>query len=98
MGHHGALLGEALHVLRLTAEVGLGDEQGEVGVHVAGGFEAPVVGFLDGLPDGIAVGPDDHGPLHRAVVGQLRLPDHVGVPAGVVLAARCDAFGHGGGI
>ena len=36
VGHHGALLSEALDVLRLTAEEGLGDQEGEVGVADAG--------------------------------------------------------------
>ena len=35
---------------------------------------------LDGLPDGVAVGADDHGAPHWPVVRQLGRGDHVRVP------------------
>ena len=41
-------------------EEGLGDEEGEVGVDVAGVFEAAIEVALDAFPDGEAFGADDH--------------------------------------
>lgn len=35
---------------------------------------------LDGLPDGVAVGADDHGAPHGPVVRELGSGDHIGVP------------------
>src|SRR5206468_1872079 len=70
------------------------DEEGKVGVLVPGLLEARVEIALHALPDGVPQGTDDHAPLHRRVIGHLRLDDDVGVPAGVVLAPRCDGLGH----
>ena len=66
-------------------EVALGDEEREVGVLGAGRLDARVDLGLHALPDGVAVGADDHGAAHRAVVGHLGLGDDVLVPAGEVL-------------
>ena len=85
-GDHGQFGAEALHVLGLLLEEGHGHEQGEVGVVDPGGFDAVVHGRLQALPQREAVGPDDHGPPGRSVLGQLGLRDDVLVPAGEVLA------------
>ena len=66
-------------------QVALRDEQREVDVLGAGRLDAEVDLGLHPLPDGVAVGPDDHRAPHRAVVGQLGLGDDVLVPAGEVL-------------
>ena len=96
VGDHGQLGAEALDVLGLLAQVGLGDEEGEVGVLGAGGLDPPVQLGLHALPDGVAVGPDDHRAPDGAVVGQLGLGHHVLVPLGEVLGLRRQyRFGHG---
>ena len=70
----GALLGEALAMLRLLARrKRLGDEEREVGVDVAGVLEHAVEGALHLLPDGVAVRLDDHAAAHVGVLGQAGL-------------------------
>jgi hypothetical protein len=81
---------KSFDVLRLLHEQPLGDEEREVGVHVARRLEAPIEGLLDELPDRIGVRPDHHAALHGRVVGQLRAPDDVQVPLIEILRARCD--------
>ena len=98
VGHHRELGREPLHVLGLLLEEAHRDEQREVGVLVAGLLEAPVEIGLDLLPDGVAVGLDHHAALdHLGRLGEIRLPDHVLVPLGVVLFPGGDlalVFGH----
>ena len=94
MRHHGALLREALHVVGLLAEVRFGDEEGEVGVLVAGGLKHIIEGALHLLPNGVAMGLYHHAAAHRGVLGEVGFGYHVSVPAGVVLRARCDLFCH----
>lgn len=58
--------------------------------------------YLDGLPDSIAIGADDHGTPDGAIVGELGGGDDVEVPGVEVLGARRDeaavhAPGGGGG-
>ena len=84
VGHDRQLGAEALDVRRLALEVALGDEQGEVGVGHARRLDAGVELGLHPLPDGVAVGADDHGAAHGPVVGQLRLGQDVLVPLGEV--------------
>ena len=97
MGDDGQLGAEALDMLGLLAEVGLGDEEREVGVAGARLFDAGIHLGLDALPDGVAPRADDHGPPHRAVVGQLGLGHHVLIPAGEVGGLRREdgGFRHG---
>ena len=71
VGDHGALFGEAFDMLGFTAEERLGDEEGEIGVLVAGGLEHVVEGALHLLPDGVAVGFDDHAAADGGILGQV---------------------------
>ena len=80
VSHHRAFRGEPLHVLGLPLHEALGNEEREVGVHMAGVLEHPVQGPLHLLPDGVSVGADDHASPHRGVLGQLGLGDDVAVP------------------
>lgn len=96
VGDDGALHGEAFDVLGFLGEEGLGNEEGEVGVDVAGVFEAAVEVALDAFPDGEAIGLDDHATADGGVVGELGGFDDVEVPLGVVCGAGFDVFGHGG--
>ena len=81
LGDPGHLGREALDVLGLAHDHVLRDQQREVPVLVARRFDHVVEGALDGLPDREAIGADDHAATDRAVVGQLGLAHHVGVPA-----------------
>ena len=94
VGHHGALLGKALHMLGLAAEETFGDEEGEVGVLVAGGLEHAVQLGLHLLPDGVAVGFDDHASADGALFGQVGAHHQLVVPFGVVFAAFLKIFCH----
>ena len=87
---HGALLGEALHVLGLAAEERLGDEQGEIGVLVAGGLEHGVELALHLLPDGIAVGLDYHAAAHGRLLGQASLVDQLVIPLRIIIGSLCE--------
>ncbi len=58
---------------------------------MAGVLEAAVELGLEQLPDGVSVGPDDHGALDRRAVGQLGLQDELVVPGGEVLGLGGDA-------
>ena len=88
MRHDRKLRVEPFHVLGLTLEVALGDEQREVDVLGAGGLDPPVLLGLHVLPEGVCVGANDHRPAHRAVVRQLRLANELLVPLGEVLGLR----------
>ncbi len=95
-GHHGQFGRETLHVLGLFAQEALRNQQREIGILVAGGLEAAVELLLEALPDGVAVGLDDHAALDD--FGGLRhvsLEDNVLVPGSEILGARGDGgFGH----
>ena len=77
---------EARDVVRLLLQQALWDEQREVGVDVAGRLDAGVESGLHVLPEGIAIGTDDHAAANRGVVRELSLEDDVRVPARVVVA------------
>jgi hypothetical protein len=91
---HGQLRGETLHVLGLFAQVAFRDQEGEIGIDMAGGLEAAVQRLLDVFPQGIAVRPDDHASFDRRVIGQLGLQDDVGVPARIIFTAGGDFLCH----
>ena len=95
-GDHRELGAEALDVLGLALEVGLRDEEREVGVLGAAGLDALVDLGLHPLPDRVAVGPDHHRAADGAVLGQLRLLQDVLVPAREVVGAggQHRLFGH----
>ena len=84
IGHPGALGGEALHMVLLLLEQGLGDQHGHGHVGVPRLLKAAVQICLNILPDGIAVGAEDKHSLGLGVADELRLGTHVGVPLGKV--------------
>ena len=92
VGHHGALLGEALDVVRLLGKERLGDEEREVGVLMSRILEHLVQSVVHLLPDGIAVGFDDHTSAHGRILGQSRLDDQVVVPLRVVVVGLGQLF------
>ncbi len=77
---HGALLGESRHMLGLTAEEGLGDEEREIGVLHAGALEHAVQRGLHLLPDGVSVGFDDHAAAHGGLLCEIGFQGQVVVP------------------
>ena len=84
VGDPGALGGEALHVVLLLLEQGLGNEHGQVHVLVPCLLELLIQFVLDVFPNGVAIGAVDEHSLDGGVVDQLCLPAHVGVPLGKV--------------
>ena len=94
VSHDGELRGEAFDMLRLPSQVAFGDEQRKVGVRHPGGLDPAVDLRLHPLPDGVAVGTDDHRPPDGAVVGQLGFGHDVLVPAGEVGRLGEDALRH----
>ena len=85
VGHHGALLGEAGYVLGFLGEEALGDEQGEVGILHAGSFKHLVELGLHLLPDGVAVGFDNHTSADGGRLGKVCLGHQVAVPLAVIV-------------
>ena len=55
---------------------------------MASGLEHVIEGALHPLPDAVPMGPDDHTPSHRRVVGELRTQDQLVVPLAEVISAR----------
>ena len=83
VGHPGALGGEALHMVLLLLQQGLGDEEGEVDVLVACLLKALVQFGLDVFPDGVAIGAvDEHALDGGESMSSAFL--HIGVPLGEV--------------
>mgnify|MGYP003693733085 CR=1 FL=1 len=84
--HPRALGREALDVIGLELEQRFGNQHRKVGVLVAGGLDPVVEQPLHVLPQRVAVRADRHAAAHRRVIGELRLADHLGVPAREVVA------------
>ena len=95
MGHDGAFHGEAFDVLRFLGQETQRNQQWEIGVDVAGLFESAVEIALDGFPDGVAFGADDHASFDRSVIRELGGFDDVEVPLGIIDIAGFYVFGHG---
>ena len=92
--HHGALFRESRHMFGLTAEEGLGDEQGEVGILVTGFLEHAVQDMLHLFPDGVSVRLDDHAAAHGGLFRKVGLHHEIVVPLGVVLGPFRYLFCH----
>ena len=88
VGHHGALFGKALYVLRFAAKERLRDEEREIGVFDTFLFEPTVELRLNLFPDRIAVGLDDHTAADRTLLRQVGLHDQFVIPLRVILASR----------
>ncbi len=98
MRDHRALHGKPFHMLGLLGQKTLRNEQGKIRVDVSGLLEPPIQIPLHRLPDGVALGPDDHAPLDRTVIRKLGRLDDVEIPLCVILTAGFDVFGHGWGM
>lgn len=84
VGDDRALFGEALDVVGLFIEEGLWNEQGEVGILVAGFLDHVVKSSLHILPKGEAMRRDNHASSDWRVVCQICFDDQLVVPVGVV--------------
>ena len=94
VGHPGHLGCEALHVVFFLLQKAFRDEQGHIDVFMSQRLEALVHLLLDQLPDGVAVGADDHAALDAGIVDQVRLFDHVRIPLGEILLHGGDRLYH----
>ena len=92
VGHHSAFFGKSFHVLRFFRKIAFGDEQGEVGVLHARGFETGVECLLYPFPDGITIGLDHHAAAHGRLFGEVGFHDEFVVPARIVHAAFGEVF------
>ena len=68
MRNHGAFFGKAFGVFFFFFEEAFGDEQREIGIDVTCFFEHIIELTLHFLPDGIAIGFDDHATFHGAML------------------------------
>ena len=80
MRHDGTLLGKALDMLCLAAEVALRDKEWKVSVAVSRLLKSTIEVLLHLLPDAVAVGLDDHTAAHGGVLSQSGLYDDILVP------------------
>jgi len=91
MGDDGEFGREAFDVFGLLLQEALRNEQREIDVLVAGGFEAGVEFALEHFPDGVAVGLDDHAAFDDfGRLGHVALDDDVLIPGGEVFFAGSD--------
>ena len=63
----------------------LRNEHGHIDILVTGRLEHAVENMLDIFPNGVAVGSNNHTAANAAVIDQLRLFDHIGVPLGKIV-------------
>ena len=95
MRDHRALGGKALGMLRFFFEVAQGDEQREIGVHMARGLELRIKLALDVFPQAVAPGLDDHAAAHLRVLRHVGGTHDLLVPFGEIFVA---GGGDGGGV
>ena len=86
LGDPGHLRGKAFHMLCLLQKQAFRNQHGEINVLRTGLLETGIHLCLDPLPDGIAIGPDNHASPHRCVITEFCLLDHVRIPLGKILA------------
>jgi len=89
VGDHGALGSESFDVLRFLFKEGVRNEEGKIGVHMAGFFKSFIKMMLYGLPQGVSRRADDHAAPHRGIVCEFRSLDDVKIPLGVVVSSWC---------
>ena len=93
-GDPGHLRGEAFHMVLLFLQKALRYEHGHIDILVAGGLEHAVEDVLDILPNGVAVGADDHAAADAAVIDQLGLFNDIGIPLRKIVLHRGDLGYH----
>ena len=77
-------------MLGLLEQKAFGNEHRHGHVLVSRGLETAVQFGLHALPEGVAVGLDDHAAAHGRVIDQVGLENNVGVPLREILAAGRD--------
>mmetsp|Transcript_86091 Transcript_86091/g.251888 ORF Transcript_86091/g.251888 Transcript_86091/m.251888 type:complete len:430 (+) Transcript_86091:1041-2330(+) len=83
--HHGQLRRKVVEVVRLLLHVALGDEHGEVAVLDAELLDLAVEPALHQLPDPVGPRAQDEAALHGVLLDELRLLQHLLVPAGHIV-------------
>ena len=69
MRDHGTFFSETFRHLLFLGQIALGNEEREVGVHVAGVLEHPVECVVNTFPDRVAMGLDHHATAHGRIFG-----------------------------
>ena len=87
MGNNSALLGEAFHMISLSAQERLGNEQGEISVLHAGSLEHVIKLTLHLFPDGVAIRLDDHAATHSRLLGQVGFHYQFIIPLRVIVGS-----------
>src|SRR5580698_1799430 len=94
MSHNGAFLGKSLHMSGFLAEETLWNEQGEIGVHVAGILEHLIKLVAHFLPQAKSIGLDHHAAFYVRMVRQTALDHQVIVPLRIILLTARNFFTH----
>ena len=84
VGDYGAFRGEAFGMLRFLFQIGDRNQEGEIGVRVAGVLEALVQVFLNEFPDGVTPWLDDHAATHCRLFSQISLNNQIIIPLTIV--------------
>src|SRR6476660_10215765 len=87
MRNHGTFLGEAFDVLSFLGEITQRNEQGKIGVAVAGGANHRVELTLHVFPDPVAPRTNDHATAHVRRLGQFSDANHLLVPRRKIFVA-----------
>jgi hypothetical protein len=94
VGHHREFGRKALDVLGFFFEKTHWDEEGKIGVFVAGFLEPPIEFIADFFPDRVAARSDHHAALDRRIICQFCIQDDVDVPLRIVDFARRNFLCH----
>ena len=92
VGHHGALLGESLHVFGFPRKKTLRNQQWEIGVLGTSFLEHHVQLVLHLLPNGIAIRFNDHTSTHGRLLGKVGFHDKIVIPLTVIVSSFCQFF------
>ena len=87
VGDYGAFRGEAFGMLRFLFQIGDRNQEGEIGVRMAGVLEALVQVLLNEFPNGVAPWLDDHAAAHLGIFRHVGGLDDLLVPLGEILGA-----------
>ena len=87
VGDYGAFRGEAFGMLRFLFQIGDRNQEGEIGVRMAGVLEALVQVLLNEFPNGVAPWLDDHAAADLGIFRHVGGLDDLLVPLGEILGA-----------
>ena len=84
MGDDGTFFGKAFNMVRLFLQIAERDEQGEIGILVAGLLDHAVQYLLNVLPKTVSPWFDDHTTPHGRALGQICRLYNLLIPFGIV--------------